>query len=62
MSRVCCICNKGQISGNNVSHSHRKTRRVFNANVKQVRIMIDGKVSNEYVCTRCLKSNKVAKV
>ena len=27
MSRVCSVCGKGRMSGNQVSHSHRKTRR-----------------------------------
>ena len=48
MSRVCSVCNKGQNSGNNVSHSNRKTRRTFKANVQAA-----------YVCARGLKSDKV---
>lgn len=28
MSRVCSVCGKGRMSGNAVSHSNRKTRRV----------------------------------
>ena len=59
MSRVCSICNKGQNSGNNVSHSNRKTRRTFKANVQKVKIVKDGKVEATYVCARCLKSDKV---
>ena len=56
MSRVCAICSKGASSGNNVSHSNRKTRRTFDANVQKVKIEIDGKESNQYVCTRCLRT------
>ena len=59
MSRVCSVCNKGRASGNNVSHSNRKTKRAFNANVQKVRIVTESGVSNEYVCARCLKSGKV---
>ncbi len=59
MSRVCSICGKGQASGNNVSHSHRKTRRTFKANVQKVSFVKEGKVVSDYVCTRCLKSNKI---
>ncbi len=62
MSRVCSICGKGQTSGNNVSHSNRKTRRSFKANVQKVTYVADGKVENGYVCTRCLKSNKIERV
>ncbi len=58
MSRVCVICGKGKVSGNNVSHSNRHTKRTFSANVHKVKIEIDGKESSEYVCTRCLRTNK----
>ena len=62
MSKVCSICNKGAMSGNNVSHSNRKSRRTFKANVQKVRINNDGKIVNTYVCTRCLRSGKVERV
>lgn len=62
MSRVCNICGKGQTSGNNVSHSNRKTRRTFKANVQKVSFVLDGKVESCYVCARCLKSGKVERV
>lgn len=62
MSRVCTICNKGQNSGNNVSHSNRKTRRTFKANVQKVRFLNGNKVETGYVCTRCLKGEKVQRV
>ena len=58
MSKVCAICGKGKVSGNNVSHSNRKTKRTFSVNVHKVKVEIDGVVSNEYVCTRCLRTNK----
>ena len=55
MSRVCSICGKGQASGNNVSHSNRKTRRTFKVNVQKVSYVQDGTEQNGYVCARCLK-------
>lgn len=55
MSRVCSVCGKGQQSGNNVSHSKRRTRRTFKANVQMVTYVKDGKKVTDYVCTRCLK-------
>ena len=58
MSRVCSICGKGKVAGNNVSHSHKKTKRTFEANVHKVTTEVDGKVSREYVCTRCLRTAK----
>ena len=59
MSRVCSVCGKGKLSGNKVSHSNRKTPRLYSANVQKVRVVKDGVISSEYVCARCLKSNKV---
>ncbi|MCQ4637406.1 50S ribosomal protein L28 [Anaerovorax odorimutans] len=59
MSRKCEICGKGQVSGNNVSHSNRHTRRKWNANIQNIRIEEDGKVRRANVCTRCIRSNKV---
>ncbi len=56
MSRVCEVCGKGQTSGNNVSHSKRRTRRTFKANVQKVSYVVNGKVATGYVCARCLKS------
>ena len=55
MSRVCNVCGKGQASGNNVSHSNRKTRRTFKVNVQKVSYVENGKEVNGYVCARCLK-------
>ena len=56
MSRVCTVCGKGQTSGNNVSHSKRRTRRTFKANVQKVSYVSDnGKTVTGYVCARCLK-------
>ena len=61
MSRVCIVCGKGQTTGNNVSHSKRRTRRTFKANVQKVSYVNDeGKIVNDYVCARCLKKVKRA--
>lgn len=57
MSRVCSVCGKGQTSGNNVSHSKRRTRRTFKANVQKVSYVAEnGKQVTGYVCARCLKT------
>ncbi len=37
MASVCEICAKGELSGNNVSHSHLKTRRTWKPNIQRVR-------------------------
>ena len=62
MSRVCSVCGKGKLSGNHVSHSNRKTPRSYSANVQKVKILKDGVMTSEYVCARCLKSDKVTRV
>ncbi len=62
MSRVCSVCGKAKLSGNKVSHSNRKTPRSYSANVQKVKVMKDGVVTSEYVCTRCLKGDKVNRV
>lgn len=62
MSRVCSICGKKPITGNNVSHAHNKTRRRFKPNIQKVRMMDEkGRVSYRYVCTRCIRNGKVTK-
>ncbi len=40
MSRVCQLTGKRPISGNNVSHSNRKTRRRFLPNLQKKRFYI----------------------
>lgn len=57
MSRVCSICNKGSMSGNNVSHSNIKTRRTWRANVQKINVTdSSGKETKAYVCTRCMRT------
>ena len=40
MSRVCQVTGKGVQSGNNVSHSNRKTRRRFQPNLHERRFWV----------------------
>ncbi len=59
MSRVCSVCGKGSMSGNKVSHSNRKTRRTWGANIHKTSITdAKGVVTNGYICTRCLRTQK----
>ena len=60
MLRVCNVCGKGQASGNNVSHSNRKTRRTFKVNVQTISYVENGKETNGYVCARCIRTLKKA--
>ncbi len=61
MSRKCEICGKGQVSGNNVSHSNRHTRRKWNANIQTVQVEENGKTVRKHICTRCLRTLNHAK-
>ena len=40
MSKICELTGKKVISGNNVSHSHRKTRRKFYPNLQTKRFFL----------------------
>ena len=61
MSRVCKICGKGPITGNNVSHANNKTKRVWLPNLQKVRVLRDKKVVRIRVCTKCIKAGRVVK-
>jgi large subunit ribosomal protein L28 len=62
MAKVCHSCGKRPAFGNSRSHSMVATRRRFNPNLQKVRIQEpSGGTARVYVCTRCLKSNKVTK-
>ena len=55
MSRVCDVCGKGTLFGNNVSHAKNRTRRTWVPNLQQVRTKIDGTVFKN-VCRALLWS------
>jgi large subunit ribosomal protein L28 len=55
----CSVCGKGAHFGNNVSHSNRKTSKMWKSNVKSVRVNLNGGTKKMYVCTSCLKSGLV---
>ncbi len=57
----CMICVKGVTFGNNVSHSKRRTSRTWKANIRRIHANVDGTNKTIYVCSRCLRSGKVAK-
>ena len=45
----CAICEKGAHFGNNVSHSHRKTPKMWKSNVKSVRVKTEGGSKKMYI-------------
>ena len=55
----CAICEKAAHFGNGVSHSHRRSNKIWNANVKSVKVKVNGGSRKMYVCTSCLRSGKV---
>ncbi len=61
MAKVCEICGKGAVSGNNVSHALNRTKRVFKANLQTFMVLESGKKVKKTVCTKCLKAGKVRK-
>ena len=74
MSRVCQFCGKRVQVGNSIARrglakpkggiglkTTGVTRRRFKPNIQNVRAFIDGRTQRVRVCTRCIKSGKVAK-
>jgi large subunit ribosomal protein L28 len=61
MSKICDVCGKKPVTGNSVSHSHRRTTRVRAPNLQRVHAVIAGKRQWIKACTRCIKSGRVTK-
>ena len=61
MAKRCEICGKGPVVGRQHSHANNVSARRFEPNLQTVRAMINGGVRRIRVCTRCLRSKKVAK-
>ncbi|MBQ2933753.1 MAG: 50S ribosomal protein L28 [Clostridia bacterium] len=57
----CDICNKQIAFGIKVSHSHRRSNRTWQPNVKKVKAIINGTPCRINACTRCLRSGKVTR-
>ena len=55
----CEVCGKGIHFGNNVSHSHRRSNRMWGSNIRSVNCKVNGGSKRLNVCTRCLRSGKV---
>lgn len=61
MAKVCDICGRKPVYGNNISHAHNLTRRRWVPNLQSVRAKVKGRTVRLTVCANCLKSNKVLK-
>jgi large subunit ribosomal protein L28 len=61
VASVCDVCGKRPGFGNNISHSHRRTRRRWNPNIQTVRAVVSGTPKRLNVCTSCIKAGKVSR-
>jgi large subunit ribosomal protein L28 len=57
----CEVCGKAVQFGCNVSHSNKKTNKIWRPNVKKIRVLEEKRVLKKYVCTRCIRSGKIQK-
>ena len=55
----CSVCDKGAHFGIAVSHSHRRSNKIWKPNIKSVKVKVNGAAKKMYVCTSCLRSGKV---
>ena len=61
MANLFEVCGKGERRRFNVSHSHLKTKRTWKPNIQRVRALVKGEITRLNVCTRCMRSGKVAR-
>ena len=59
MSNICKLCGKRSKSGNKVSHSNKKTRRLWKPNIQKLLVDTGGENRRINICTSCIKSGKV---
>ena len=52
----CDVCGKTTKFGRNVSFSKRRTNRLFKPNVQSRKIVVDGEIKRQNVCTQCLRT------
>ena len=55
----CAVCDKGAHFGIKVSHSHRRSNKMWKSNIKSVKVKVNGQAKKMYVCTSCLRSGAV---
>ena len=74
MSRICECCGKKPIVGARIVrhglkkakggiglHVVKNTKRTFSPNIQNVRVVVNGQVKQMYVCTACIRSNRIVK-
>jgi large subunit ribosomal protein L28 len=53
----CQLCGKKPMFGNNVSHAHNLTRRMWKPNIQKATLTLDGGISVQMkLCTKCLRT------
>jgi large subunit ribosomal protein L28 len=55
MAFKCDNCDKGIMYGHNVSHSKRRTNRIFKPNLQKKTVMIGSIRKQVKLCTNCIK-------
>jgi large subunit ribosomal protein L28 len=58
MAMKCSNCGKGVMYGHNVSHSKRRTRKIFKPNLHPTRIILNGSSVKLKLCTKCQRMFK----
>ncbi|MCZ2080026.1 MAG: 50S ribosomal protein L28 [Bryobacterales bacterium] len=61
MAKTCEICGRGPQFGNRVSHAHNVTKRRWNVNLQNVRVLVKGATKRLRICTSCIKNGRVQK-
>ena len=51
----CQNCGKGIMYGHNVSHSKRRTRRIFKPNLHTSRVEVNGLMKRMKLCAKCMR-------
>ena len=57
----CEVCGKGVAFGIKVSHSHRRSNRMWKPNIRKEKAVVTGTPKTGCGCTRCLRSGKVTR-
>lgn len=56
----CDLCQKHLQFGIQISHSHRRSNRVWKPNVRKAHIIVNGVKKRINACTRCIRSGKLS--
>jgi large subunit ribosomal protein L28 len=58
MAGKCDLCGKGPQFGHNVSHSKRRTNRMWMPNIQKATVVVDGVPKQLNVCAKCLRTQQ----